>query len=261
VPSDLRNGPAAPPLAWEDGVHDLQQQLAAAAAAAGEVRSRGRLRPTPAAPAVQGLRGIDPELDRMHVQGWTTACALYEALAGGTRLPPVAVPSLAPEPDEIVLAEDALVCSWFYATDRQSEPLDLEPGGALLGLTQIALNLRMARLEATVNAAQWRDHRNCQVVVTSKRIACELDGIWLSYLYADLIEFTPDVVEATFVARYHGSAPVLFAGPAAPALAVMAATALHGVRGLGLPAFAPLVMAVAGRRRRPAGGAAARSIG
>lgn len=76
-----------------------------------------------------------------------------------------------------------------------------------------------------------------------------IDDAWQAHLHADGVEMAPDVVRSSMVVRHAEHAPRMRCGRGASSFAVILATLLHGMRGLAMSAFAPLVMAAAARRR------------
>ncbi len=84
------------------------------------------------------------------------------------------------------------------------------------------------------NAAQaeamqrWREHRDARVIVTDRRILCEVDGRWLSFPYTAVIAFYPEPATWSVVLDFPDTAPLMLTGTAAPMLAIYAAARLHG---------------------------------
>ncbi|MDQ2638394.1 MAG: hypothetical protein M3Y83_16125 [Actinomycetota bacterium] len=80
-----------------------------------------------------------------------------------------------------------------------------------------------ARRDATV---QWRDHQQAGVIATNKRLMVHTDRGWGMYAYGAITEFYPDIEQATLTIGFGDQgAPMLLAGPPAPAISLLVAAA------------------------------------
>jgi hypothetical protein len=110
------------------------------------------------------------------------------------------------------------------------------------GYALTALSNSQARAAAARQAqVRWREHQHTRVLVTDRRLLCELGGRWLSFYYNCSHGFYPDLMQYGVVLDFRDTAPVALSGPSAPFLAVYIAYVLYEADGLRRhPALEPL---------------------
>ena len=110
------------------------------------------------------------------------------------------------------------------------------------GYAATAVGNSMARNRAAAQAApQWREHCLARTVVTNVRTRCLVNGQWIGFDHAAVVEFTADLPNAACVMTFNGVEPLCLNGIGAPWLAVLLSYFLHGHERLGgLPYLHPL---------------------
>lgn len=100
------------------------------------------------------------------------------------------------------------------------------------GLTALGNASRRAAAEATART-QWRDHQRVRVIVTDRRLLCQLrDGRWLSFRYRDAVAVYPEPAVWSLVMDFPDGSPVRLGGMGSPIACVAAVWAVHGADGL-----------------------------
>jgi hypothetical protein len=86
---------------------------------------------------------------------------------------------------------------------------------------------------AAAAAARWRDQQQSRVVVTDRRLLCQLQAkAWVSFDHTDASAIHPAPEKRGVVFEYPGTAPVCLSGPVSTQITVIVVWALHGAEGL-----------------------------
>lgn len=196
-------------------------------------------KPTTADPALQA--------------SWTSACELYEHLAGGGELGPMPPGPIRLEQNEVGHGFGVLGYSRYYGTTvryNQSSSFWFGSAGFVAaGMAAEAIGNASARRRAeAMSRAQWRDHAQVRTMLTNRRLLCDYQTRWLSFWHNGIVEFACDLRQWSFVLRYEVGEPLMLHGPAAPWFAIAVAWLAYGPQGLLMPAFAPFGQALSYRR-------------
>lgn len=181
----------------------------------------GRLLP---APGPTESQRPDPALQ----QGWETAQRLYAGLSSGQAPPIVRSGFLT---DETVHMDTPFLYSRYYGMNvsyGQTSTLAIGPplfvAGAVVGN---AIGNAAARSEAArLAASQWREHCTARVVVTPTATWCCVNGRWLRFDHAAVVEYSLD--GAACILTFTDAEPLRLAGPSAWCHAVLFAYLRNG---------------------------------
>lgn len=184
-------------------------------------------------PAEKAVIARQNATEAAYRNGWDQARAAATHLASGRDLPAVPVFDVVLRPGENVRAD--VVCDYarYYGGDgtyRHIGGIFLgSPGFVAGGLAITALGNAARRNRARQQAvAQWREWQRTRVLATDQRLICHAAGRWLSFDYAAVIAFHPDPRAYQMVLEFPDTSPLLLTGPAAPLLAIVATSRLHG---------------------------------
>ncbi|MCK9897180.1 hypothetical protein [Frankia sp. AgB32] len=89
---------------------------------------------------------------------------------------------------------------------------------------------RQAALVASV--PRWREFAPASVIVTDRRLLCEVHGRWLSFYPSGAAAIYPDPADWSVVLAFDDTEPLRFSGLTGPALAVAVVWLAYGQRGL-----------------------------
>ena len=181
----------------------------------------GRLLPAPRPPEPPRS---DPALER----GWETAQQLYARLSSG-QAPPVVTSGFLI--DETVHMDVPFLYARYYGmnvTYGQTSTLavgsPLFVAGAMVGN---AIGNASARSQAArLAASQWREHCHPRVVVTSTATWCCVNGKWLRFDHAAVVEYSLD--GAACILSFTDAEPLRLTGPSAWCHAILFAYLQNG---------------------------------
>jgi len=103
------------------------------------------------------------------------------------------------------------------------------PAFVLAGMGISAMS-NAARRNAAANqaAAQWRDRQPCRLVVSNKRLLCQVGGQWLSFHFSAVTAVYPEVEDWSLITQYDSTSPLLLSGVHVPAAALLTVLATQG---------------------------------
>jgi hypothetical protein len=172
------------------------------------------LRPSPAA---------DPSpVAVAHQHGWHTAVQLCTALAAGRPLPHVVAPGfLNTEP---VYLDVPFMYARFYGINVTFQPGASVAIGSPAFVAAAAIgdligNSAGRARAANLSRTQWREHRTVRVVVTASATWCCVDGRWLAFDHAAVMEY--HLNGAACILGFAEVEPLMLAGPSAACHAVI----------------------------------------
>lgn len=173
----------------------------------------GRLLPTP--------RRRERPVDLTYRHGWETAVRLYTSLVTGHPPPSVLAPGfLTTEP---VYLDAPFTYSRYYGMDVSFAPgrtfafgSPAFVAGAVVG-DMIGNSIGRARA-AGMSRTQWREHRTVRVVVTRSTTWCCVDGRWLAFDHAAVMEY--HLQGSACLLSFTDVEPLMLAGPSAACHAV-----------------------------------------
>jgi hypothetical protein len=178
---------------------------------------------------------------------WAYARSCAHRLALGIDLPLIDLYGPVLDHDEEALLSAELSYSRLYGGDGRYDRSDVFVVGRpalMVGALAATAAVNYKRKSAARRDAQvrWRDHQQVQVVATSSRVMWQSTTGWLDAWYGDVREFYPDMSAWSLTLAFSLRRPPLrLTGPAAPAVAVIAATAVLGRRWVHDPRFAGLL--------------------
>ncbi|GIF38819.1 hypothetical protein [Actinoplanes xinjiangensis] len=157
-----------------------------------------------------------------HQVGWETAVNAYAALSRG--LPPQQVLAggfVSPEP---VYLDTVMGYARYYGMNVTFQPGFTVAFGSPAFVAGAAIgNLvgnSVGRSRAAAMArAQWREHRTTRVIVTATTTWCCVDGRWLRFDHAAVMEYYLE--GATCVMTFPDTEPLMLIGPPAAVHAVL----------------------------------------
>lgn len=159
-------------------------------------------------------------------EGWDSAVRLYCHLSEHGVLAEAAHPPVHLEPDESCYADAELT----YA--RGHGPRARAP-------TARDAFERPSRQNHQPTDPWW-DRQPVHVVLTDRRILCDVAGEWLSIWYREIADMTVDLASWSFELTLRSGDRMRLHGPMAPAYALAVAHRRRGQDSLRDPAFAPL---------------------
>ncbi|BAL87756.1 hypothetical protein AMIS_25360 [Actinoplanes missouriensis 431] len=163
-----------------------------------------------------------PQIMKAHQLGWESAVNAYTALSRG--LPPQQVLAggfVSPEP---VYLDTVMGYARYYGMNVTFQPGFTvavgSPGfvaGAAIG-NLVSNSLARSRAAAMAQT-QWREHRTVRVIVTASTTWCCIDGRWLRFDHAAVMEYYLE--NASCVMTFPGTEPLMLTGPPAALHAVL----------------------------------------
>jgi hypothetical protein len=163
-----------------------------------------------------------PQMLVAHQVGWETAVNAYAALTRG--LPPQQVLAggfVSPEP---VHLDTVMGYARYYGMDVSFQPgftvafgSPAFVAGAAIG-SLVGNSVGRSRAAAMARA-QWREHRTIRVIVTASTTWCCVDGRWLRFDHAVVMEYYLE--GATCVMTFPDTEPLMLTGPPAAVHAVL----------------------------------------
>lgn len=169
-------------------------------------------------------------------QWWEYSRGCAADLRAGRMPPPVRVHGPVLGPGEVALLSAEIGYSRYCRTSAEYSELPLMVAGrpaVMFGALAVqgVINHRRKTAAQRRAAAQWRWHQSSAVIVTTERLMCSTaqHGL-LSFWFADVAEFYPDLAQWTLTLGFGSTDPVRLSGPAAPALCLWSG---YGVLGDG----------------------------
>lgn len=167
-------------------------------------------------------------------EAWTQyACRAAAALQSGTSLPEINVAGMGPvlRPRERALFQGNANYCRLYGGDGTYTTTGLLALGnpafmiGAFAATSIINHRRKARARRDAEV-RWRDHQRAGLIGTSQRLLVHTDRGWGTYAYGAITEYYPDVENGYLTIGFGDQgAPMLLAGPASRAVAVLVAAA------------------------------------
>jgi hypothetical protein len=109
-------------------------------------------------------------------------------------------------------------------------PLHLEGGEGPVGRCTAVIS----RYDTTPGgSSRWTPYGDVRVVLTDRRVLCEIQGTWHSFRHGSLLEVLPDLRRRRLTLGYDDHPAVCFQGPWVPWLTVGLAGTVFGVDWLG----------------------------
>ncbi|QIV79953.1 hypothetical protein [Mycolicibacterium frederiksbergense] len=166
---------------------------------------------------------------------WVYASGCAAALNAGSPAPSIAVYGPILNPDEDARLCTTAISSRLVAGDgsfQRSSTFVLGTPLLMVGMlaAQGVANSRRRKQAQRDEVPQWREQHECTVIVTDERLMCSRsDGTFVDYWFGYVTEFYPDLHARTVTFAYgERCVPLQLAGPAAVAIALWSAHALHG---------------------------------
>ncbi len=171
-----------------------------------------------------------------HEQGaraWQSSIHLRQALTRHEVPPPVRVWDVVPAADEVFFADTAATYARYYGQDvsyTQSggfffgHPLFVAAG---LAVTAAGNSARRSAAEASARE-QWREHQTVRLVVSNRRLICNVGGQWLSFWYSDMTAVYPEVEQWSLICQFGSTSPLLLTGLEVPSAALITVLMTHG---------------------------------
>jgi hypothetical protein len=75
---------------------------------------------------------------------------------------------------------------------------------------------------------RWRDHQVCTVILTNRRLICQVEGRWASFHYSGVTAVYPDLADRGVVLQLADPVPLRLHGLGAPSAMVYLCWALYG---------------------------------
>jgi hypothetical protein len=164
------------------------------------------------------------------------AVRLYEHLAGGGRIEPIAT-SLRLDDEEQAYSDELMEYSRFYGEDASSSELP----ASYLSPTAVLGSMLRNRASREGAEPRWRDIHTTRVALTNRRLVMSVDNRWLSLYYPSIAEFLPDLAQFSLILTLFENVPLRLRAPNLPIRAVLLASFLYPVPEMAqLPGFAAL---------------------
>jgi hypothetical protein len=160
------------------------------------------------------------------------AARMYEHVRTGGALQPLDTRLRLDQGEEAYADEELLFARYFGGVAFQERPWSyLSP----LAVISSAFRNWNARQEAE---SRWRVHRHVRAVLTDRRLLISVDGQWITFPHAMVVEFLPAPAEFQVTLAYHDSLPLRLSGRSAATLGVALAAMLCQPEELtGIPEF------------------------
>jgi hypothetical protein len=177
-------------------------------------------------------------LERLSDEAWSAAGLLRSHLIERHVPPAISVWEIVPDAGELMFLDVPATYSRYYgtfaATTRTVGYFFGNPTFVLSGIEATAIDEAAHRHASDVaSRPSWREWQESRVVVTNKRILCQVAGRWVSFYFSSITAVYPEVAEWTLVCEFgDADVPLLLTGPQAPIVAVMTVLATHGLDGL-----------------------------
>jgi hypothetical protein len=167
-----------------------------------------------------------------------SACVLTEGLRAGTPLPALTVWGLVLADGEKAYFDMPANYARFYGTNASYQ----HTSGFFLGsvpfvvagaaITAASNHSRRTAAEAAAQA-QWREYApGTRVIVTDRRLMCNVRGRWLSFHYSGITAWYPEPDRWAVACEFGDTEPLMLSGIWAPTLAVFVTAQVHGAHGL-----------------------------
>ncbi len=169
--------------------------------------------------------------------GWAEACRLRASLLRGERPPGIPVWDVVAEPGEVFLYDVQADYERYYGQDvtytRSSGFLVGSPAFVLGGMAVAALGNASRRSADEAQAAErWRELQPVRLVISDRRLLCQVGGRWLAFWYAGMTAVYPEVREWALVCKFPDVEPLRLRGVDAPIAAVITVLGTQGLDAL-----------------------------
>lgn len=168
---------------------------------------------------------------------WQAARGLLNQLAANGPPPALTVWGLVLDHDEQAHLEVTAAYSRYYGGDGSYVHVNGFFFGSapfvVAGYALTALGNSSRRAAARNEAAlRWREHQTAHVLLTNRRLVCNVAGRWLSFYYSAVTAVYPEPLNWSVVLDFADTQPLRLTGPGGLTSAIYAVWALHGSRGL-----------------------------
>jgi hypothetical protein len=180
-------------------------------------------------------------------QAWLAdAEQMMSRLTWGDPPSPLTVWGVVLHPGEQAHLQLQLTYSRLYGHDvtyRRGSSLFIgSPGMVLAAAAGNMIGEAAAKSRARQAAeTRWRDHQNSTVILTNRRVICQVDGQWASFHHSGVTALYPDLPNRSVVVEFADTVPLCLHGLAAPTAMVYLCWAIYGADKLREhPALQPL---------------------
>jgi hypothetical protein len=171
---------------------------------------------------------------------WSYSCVVARGLREGKPPPVVEVYGPLLQPGEEGRLSANMMYGRYYGGSGSYTRNNLFAFGSIpfmIGAYGVNELMNQSRKDAALreSAVQWRDVQMTQVIVTSDRLLCSTHRGWLSFWFAGVTEFYPDLENWSVTLCFGDTSPLKLSGAPAPAVALLTAHAVLGPRWLNDP--------------------------
>ncbi|MFT2708056.1 hypothetical protein [Clavibacter zhangzhiyongii] len=166
--------------------------------------------------------------------GWAEACRLRAAILRGEPLRSITVWDVVLEPGEVLLYDVPADYERYYGRDvtytRSSGFFVGSPAFVLGGMAATMIGNASRRSAAEAQAAeQWRELQPVRLVISDRRLLCQVGGRWLAFWFAGMTAVYPEVREWALVCQFADAEPLRLRGVDAPIAAVLTVLGAQGL--------------------------------
>ncbi|MFT7765567.1 hypothetical protein [Clavibacter tessellarius] len=166
--------------------------------------------------------------------GWAEACRLRAAILRGEAPPAITVWDVVLEPGEVLLYDVQADYERYYGRDvtytRSGGLFVGSPAFVLGGMAATMIGNASRRNAAEAEAAeQWRELQPVRLVISDRRLLCQVGGRWLAFWYAGMTAVYPEVREWALVCQFPDAEPLRLRGVDAPIAAVITVLGTQGI--------------------------------